>query len=123
MKIICLIVLLMFIGFTAFAQESQYIYCEIVGTRNMASNKITITIDLGDKTKWFYENSVKDQKTGKNRVFNSMIDALNYMGRRKWELEQVYTFTNQNHHVVHYLLKKAHSKLESAERSELLLKE
>ena len=38
--------------------------------------------------------------------FNSMVDAMNYMGKRNWEFEQAYVVTTSNQNVYHWLLSK-----------------
>ena len=90
-----------------FAQDSvKYDYCEIVGTSRLLSNKVTVEIDFGQKTKFFSDNRYKDE-SGKSVVFNSMIDAMNFMGNQGWDFVQAYAVTvNSNSLVYHYVLKK-----------------
>lgn len=38
--------------------------------------------------------------------FNSMIDALNYMGTQGWEFVQAYAITMGNTNVYHFLMKR-----------------
>ncbi|RYZ22461.1 MAG: hypothetical protein EOP49_46540 [Sphingobacteriales bacterium] len=83
-------------------------YVQIVGTSRMLSNKLTIEIDFGQENKFFSSDKdtrVKDS-TGKNMIFNSMIDALNFMTRNGYEFVQAYTVTVSNQNVYHYLLRK-----------------
>lgn len=54
------------------------------------SDKVTVEIDFGDERKFFADNRLKDPATGKPRAFNSMIDAMNYMGKQGWNFEQAY---------------------------------
>lgn len=42
----------------------------------------------------------------KIKSFNSMIDALNYMGEDGWEFVQAYIVTTGEINVYHWLLKK-----------------
>ena len=41
-----------------------------------------------------------------SKLFNSMIDGLNYMGSKGWEFVQAYTITLNNSSIYHYVLKK-----------------
>ena len=41
---------------------------------------------------------------GKKIKFNSMIDALNYMGKFGWDFEQAYAVSMGNTNVYHFLL-------------------
>ena len=45
-------------------------------------------------------------ESGRLIKFNSMVDALNYMGERGWVFEQAYTVTAGNENVYHWLLSK-----------------
>lgn len=49
---------------------------------------------------------MRDDQTGKVTSFNSMVDALNYMGTKGWVFEQAYIVTTSNQNVYHWLLKK-----------------
>lgn len=90
-----------------FAQEPQkYDYAEIVGTSKFMSNKVTVAIDFGEGSKFFADNRYKDE-SGKPVVFNSMIDAMNYMGDRGWEFVQAFAVSvGNNGSVYHFVLKK-----------------
>jgi hypothetical protein len=83
-------------------------YVQIVGTTRILSNKLTIEIDFGQENKLFSSDKdtrVKDAN-GKNMIFNSMIDALNFMTKNGYEFVQAYTVVVSNQNVYHYLLRK-----------------
>jgi len=88
------------------SEDTKFVYCEIVGTQKFLSQKVTITIDFGDEKNYWQDNRVKDDVTGKVQVFNSMVDALNYMGGDGWEFVQAYIVTTGQQNVYHWLLKK-----------------
>lgn len=111
-------VLVVALSYTGFSQNqlpermindtTEYIYCQIVGTGKLLSNKVTIEIDFGQFRSIWEDNRLKDPVTGNKIVFNGMIDALNYMGNNGWEFVQAYAFsTNNGPNVYHYLLKKS----------------
>jgi hypothetical protein len=85
---------------------SKYIYCELIRTQKLLSTKVTITVDFGEAKNIWKDNRVKDEVTGKVQVFNSMVDALNYMGEQGWEFAQAYVVTIGQQNVYHWLLKK-----------------
>lgn len=94
-----------------FSQENQpskngeaYIYCEILGTQKFLSNKVTVNVDFGQNTRFGEDTRLRDE-TGKVIVFNSMVDAMNWMGGQGWEFVQAYVVTVQNQNVYHWLLK------------------
>ncbi|MBT1698361.1 hypothetical protein KK083_15835 [Fulvivirgaceae bacterium PWU4] len=84
----------------------KYSYCELIGTARLFSNKVTIDIDFGEAKNVWLDNRVRDEQTGKVRIFNSMVDALNYMGSDGWEFVQAYVVTVGQQNVYHWLLKK-----------------
>ena len=52
------------------------------------------------------DSRVRDEQTGKVKAFNSMVDALNAMGKDGWEFVQTYTVGDaQSGYVYHWLLK------------------
>jgi hypothetical protein len=83
-------------------------YVQIVGTAKLLSNKVSIEIDFGQENKLF--NSDKDTRikdvNGKNLIFNSMIDALNFMTKNGYEFVNAYAITVSGQNVYHYLLRK-----------------
>ncbi len=108
MKKIILILALVFSGFISANAQSK-IYCELLGTQQFLSKKVTISIDFGQQTKLFSDNRMVDEN-GNVIVFNSMIDAMNYMGNLGWEFEQAYVVTvgsgSTSSLVYHWLLSK-----------------
>ena len=98
------------------SDSTKFTYCELVGTGRLLSNKVTVQIDFGQVTKFFSDNRYKDPTTGKPVIFNSMIDALNLMGKDGWEFVQAYIVTEGSgtgsQNVYHFLLKKLTSVLE-----------
>ncbi len=82
-------------------------YIQIVGTSKVMSNKVTIEIDFGQENKYWSakDTQVKDEN-GKLVVFNSMIDALNFLSKNGYEFVDAYIITISNQNVYHYMLKK-----------------
>lgn len=85
--------------------ESNFEYCQIVGTSKLFSRKVNIEIDYGQQQTFFQNAMLKDEKN-KNVSFNSMIDVLNYMGGFGWEFAQAYVITVGSQNVYHFLLKR-----------------
>ena len=88
-------------------------YCELMGIGRFMSNKVTVTIDYGQETKFFSpeDQRIKDESTGRAQKFNSMIDAMNYMAENGWEFVNAYVVSIPNglgssRNVYHWLLKK-----------------
>ncbi|MCK4562076.1 MAG: hypothetical protein KAT78_04150 [Flavobacteriaceae bacterium] len=84
-------------------------YVQIVGTAKLMSNKVKIEIDFGQENKLFSSNHdtmVKDEN-GKKMVFQSMIDALNFMHSNGYEFQSANVFTIGNQNIYHFMLRKA----------------
>ena len=81
-------------------------YVQIVGfNKAIFQQKIIVTVDYGQKTSFLESQLIKDAE-GKQMIFNSMIDALNFMEANGWEYINNTEYTLGNAHVSHFLLKK-----------------
>lgn len=103
-----LFLLLAFISLNVMAQEPYKVFCELVGNAKFMSTKIVVTVDFGQKVQ-FWSGSAKQylvNDEGEKLEFNSMVDAMNYMGKRNWKFEQAYVVTASNQSVYHWLLSK-----------------
>jgi len=87
----------------------KYYYIMIVGTRKFLSNDVTVSIDYGQQRGFFSDLRLKDNQTGKPIVFNSMIDALNFLGNLGWEFVQAFAVSMGDSNVYHFLMKKPRS--------------
>ncbi|MBN1651369.1 MAG: hypothetical protein JW857_08575, partial [Bacteroidales bacterium] len=65
------------------------IYCQI-NERSVLSDKTIIEIDLGQKQSGLITSSCIVDKDGNVVKFNSIVDALNFMGELGWEFCQTY---------------------------------
>lgn len=101
--------LLLFIVSKSFAQQdSAWVeqYCEVIVTEIMLSNKVAVDIDYGEERRRLKDNRVKEEN-GKLKKFNTVIDALNYLGREGWKLVNAFPFTSKSGPVdYHYVFKK-----------------
>lgn len=107
MKKLLFVIVALFVAVAANAQEK--IYCELVGVQGLFTKKVNVAVDFGQQSKLFANESLVDEK-GKAIVFNSMVDAMNYMSRHGWEFEQAYVVTigsdsSASHHF-HWILSK-----------------
>ena len=87
----------------------SFVYCELVGSGQLLSTKVTVYVDFGQATKLFqFNDSRLKDADGKPIKFNSMVDAMNYMGKDGWQFVQAYVVTDVNtkNNIYHWLLKK-----------------
>lgn len=107
------IVISLFISFQAAAQETTTVeqYCKMVATGRLLSNKVTIDIDFGEERKLFGgDTRLKDEETGKLRKFNSVTDAMNYLGGQGWTLVNAFPMAEGGSSVYHFYFKKLFKK-------------
>jgi len=88
-KIIVTAVFLIVLSSGSFAQQDTTQveqYCRLISFNRMFSNKVNIDVDFGDERKFFSDSRMRDEETGKLKKFNTVTDALNYMGSQGWKL-------------------------------------
>ena len=103
--------------FTAFISNAQSEstraeqYCQVIATPRLLSNKVTIDIDFGDE-KSFWNDSRLKTEAGRVKKFNTIIDALNYMGKEGWIFINAYPVRRGDTEIYHYAFKKLFLKTE-----------
>jgi len=85
--------------------EKYPVYCSVKGYNFWGVGKVKVQLDLGYKSNSF--ESLLDEN-GKKIKFNTMMEVINYMAKRGWELDQVCFFTEgmTKTNVANYVLKK-----------------
>jgi hypothetical protein len=106
-----------FVTFKSYAQKDTgrvEQYCEVVATGRFLSNKVTIDIDYGEERSIWKDNRIKDDN-GKLKKFNSVIDAINYLGKSGWKLVNAFPVSSgsNNGSIYHYVFKKEFLKTET----------
>ena len=107
----------MLAGSHAFAQQidSQVVagpkpyevYCEVFCYSTEAfSSKMSVEVDLGQVERFLSKDRVLADEQGRPLVFNSMMDAANYMSERGWTFKQAYVTTSDNSSFVHWIMGK-----------------
>ena len=84
-------------------------YCQIIATPRLLSNKITIDIDFGEVKGIWRDNRLRDY-SGRIRKFNTVIDALNYMGKDGWTFINAYPVRYGETEIYHFAFKKQFSR-------------
>lgn len=86
-------------------------FIQILGHSKLFSDKVSISLDFGQDTKFFSDRKAEDirDNEGKKVKFNSMIDALNFMSSHGFEFVQAYAFAVNNQNVYHYLMKQSNN--------------
>ncbi|MDB5208832.1 MAG: hypothetical protein JWR72_3907 [Flavisolibacter sp.] len=80
-------------------------YCQVIASPRLFSNKVTIDIDFGEEKSFWRDNRLKAYD-GKLKKFNTVIDALNYMGKDGWIFINAYPVTNGGSTIYHFAFKR-----------------
>jgi hypothetical protein len=113
MKEILIIPFLLAISLVSNAQtdtSSVEQYCEVIATPRLLSNKVTLEVNYGEEQSYWKDNRLKSEGTLKK--FNSVIDALNYMGKEGWLFVNAFPITVGTTQIYHYGFKKSFLKSE-----------
>jgi len=108
MKKLSMITIVSFISLVAFCQKDTSKveqYCEVVATPRLLSNKVTIDINYGEEKSIWKDTRLKTNE-GKLKKFNTVVDALNYMGKDGWMFINAFPVINGSTQVYHYVFKK-----------------
>ncbi|MDE6415596.1 MAG: hypothetical protein K2K68_01035 [Duncaniella sp.] len=108
MKKLILILSLILLGGVYNNISARKAYAELLGfQKGLFSNKVKVHVDFGQNVSfWKQGNMTIVDEDGKDIVFNSMVDAMNFMGERGWEFQQAYVVTESGQNVYHWLLSK-----------------
>ncbi len=114
-KLFFLFLLIPAFGYSQTNESSVEQYCELVAQNRILSRKVNIDVDYGDERKLFRDYRLKDE-SGRLKKFNTVVDALNYMGQQGWKLVNAFLVTEGTgatvNNVYHYVFKKEFSKEE-----------
>lgn len=78
-------------------------YVKIIGIQRFMTNKVHVELDFGQKNSLFSNKEVVIKDSNSNVMnFNSMIDALNFMGQNGYEYLDSYVVRD----TVNYIMRK-----------------
>lgn len=126
MNIFFTFTLLFLLPLASFAQKPpKFFYCQISGSPyKLLSTQVTIKMDYGQPTKLLADNRMRDPETGNLLVFNSLMDAMNYMVEQGWEFVQAYNESSgEDGHETFFIMKRPFEEFEEEDPNEVLLEE
>lgn len=86
-------------------------YCQVIASPKLLSNKVTIDIDFGEEKSFWMDTRFKTD-AGKLKKFNTIIDALNYMGSKGWIFINAFPVRMGETEIYHFAFKKYFSRFE-----------
>jgi len=114
MKTILFVLLIAFSSAKTFSQtDTSRVeqYCELIATPRLLSNRVTIELNYGEEQSFWKDNRLKSGE-GRLKKFNSVIDALNFMGKEGWVFVNAFPVNIGTTQVYHYGFKKLFSRSE-----------
>jgi hypothetical protein len=96
------------ISSTSFSQSDSIKveqYCQLIVTPRLFSNKVTVDLDFGEEKSFWKDERMKTYD-GKLKKFNTIIDALNFMGKQGWIFINTYPVEGGGTVIYHYAFKK-----------------
>ena len=82
------------------------IYCDLMSRKKFLGTEEVLTINYGDRDSLWIDEKMYNKISKKITKYNSIIDALNYMGSEGWETLRTYSTSHNSYTVEHYVLKK-----------------
>lgn len=86
-------------------------YCQLIVMKRLLSNKVTIDLDFGEEKSFWNDTRLKTAD-GKIKKFNTVIDAMNYMGTAGWIFINAYPIRTGESEIYHFAFKKLFVKSE-----------
>lgn len=80
-------------------------YCQVIATPRLLSNKVTIDIDFGEEKSFWADTRLRNYN-GRLKKFNTIIDALNFMGKEGWIFINAYPVRLGEIEIYHFGFKK-----------------
>ena len=81
----------LFSGPEDFDTYPREVYCEIESyTKRILTNKVAVKVDFGQEADFRYKDNRLVDENGEDIIFNSIVDAANYMAKRGWVFKQAY---------------------------------
>jgi len=115
MKKTFILYLALFISLASFAQADTLKveqYCQVIASPKLLSNKVTIDIDFGEEKSFWRDTRLKTEAGGIKK-FNTIIDALNYMGSEGWIFINAFPVRMGETEIYHFAFKKYFSRSEA----------
>ena len=108
MKRTFILYLALFISLASFAQaDTSKVeqYCQVIASPKLLSNKVTIDIDFGEEKSFWRDTRLKTEAGGIKK-FNTIIDALNYLGSEGWIFINAFPVRMGETEIYHFAFKK-----------------
>jgi len=90
----------------SYENKNIEIFCDLISTRKFLGREENLTINYGTRDSLWTSDKMFSLLASDLKKYNSVIDALNYMGSEGWQEISSYSTSNNSYIVKHYVLKK-----------------
>ena len=90
----------------SFENTKVEVFCDLMATKKFLSNNVEIKINYGNRDSLWLDKKIYTLLSSDLQNFNTILDALNYMGNEGWETISSYSSSYNSYIVEHYILKK-----------------
>ena len=89
-----------------YENEKIEIFCDLMSKKKFLGMDEIITINYGDRDSLWIDKKIYTSISKQLKKYNSIVDALNYMGDIGWKTLRSYSTSHNSYTVDHYILKK-----------------
>jgi hypothetical protein len=90
----------------SFENTKVEVFCDLMATKKFLSNDVEIRINYGNRDSLWLDKKIYTLLSSDLQNYNTILDALNYMGNEGWETISSYSSSYNSYIVEHYILKK-----------------
>ena len=89
-----------------YENENIEVFCDLMSRKKFLGTEEVITVNYGDRDSLWIAKKIYTLMSNDLKKYNSIINALNYMGNEGWETLRSYSTSHNSYTIEHYILKK-----------------
>tara|TARA_B000000475_G_C15821942_1_gene376133 strand:- start:158 stop:667 length:510 start_codon:yes stop_codon:yes gene_type:complete len=89
-----------------YEDEKIEVFCDLISKKKFLSTEETIMVNYGTRDSLWIDKKIYTLINKDLKRYNSIIDALNYMGSEGWKTINTYSSSQNSYTIEHYILKK-----------------
>ena len=94
----------------SFENKTIEVFCDLIATKKFLSTDVSIQINYGNRDSLWIDKTIYTLLASELKQYNTILDALNYMGNEGWQTINSYSASYNSYIVEHYILKKTITK-------------
>tara|TARA_Y100001968_G_scaffold46040_1_gene36153 strand:+ start:992 stop:1402 length:411 start_codon:yes stop_codon:yes gene_type:complete len=89
-----------------YEDEKIEVFCDLIAKTKFLGTEQKIMINYGNRDSLWIDKKIYTLMAKDLKKYNSIIDALNYMGSEGWKTINTYSSSQNSYTIQHYILKK-----------------